>query len=159
MNGRELVLRQHRAARRLDLRALRPVARHLLEQALALPAYRLGVTFTGARRMARMNRHFLRHAGSTDVITFDHRERPAEPPHGELFIGLDDAAAYAAAHGLAWPEEAVRCLVHGVLHLLGHDDHAPAARRAMKRAEDRLVRRLARQFDLPALARPTSLRP
>jgi len=40
-----------------------------------------------------------------------------------------------------------------VLHLLGYDDLQPALRRAMKREENRLVRRLARQFSFAQLGR------
>jgi ssRNA-specific RNase YbeY (16S rRNA maturation enzyme) len=47
----------------------------------------------------------------------------------------------------------VRYVVHGVLHLLGYDDLDARSRRKMKKAEDALVGRLARQFDFRGLAR------
>lgn len=155
---RELVVRNRQRRRRVDLPRLRALAAGLLGEELALPAYSLGITLVPPGEMARLNESFLGHAGSTDVITFDHRAAPGEPPHGELFICLEDAAAFAAQFGTTWPEELARYVVHGVLHLLGHDDRDPAARRRMKRMENRLVRALAGRFDLPALARPSSLR-
>jgi probable rRNA maturation factor len=155
---RELVVRNRQRRRRVDTRRLRALAAGLLDDELALPAYSLGITLVAPREMARLNGGFLGHAGSTDVITFDHRAAADESLHGELFICLEDAAAFARDHRTTWPEELARYVVHGVLHLLGHDDRNPAARRRMKRAEDRLVGTLSRRFDLPALARPSSLR-
>lgn len=155
---RELVVRNRQRRRRVDLPRLRALAAALLDEDLALTAYLLGITLVTPTEMARLNEGFLGHAGSTDVITFDHRGAADEPLHGELFICLDDAVAFARAFRTTWPEELARYVVHGVLHLLGHDDRDPAARRRMKRLENRLVRALARRFDLPALARPSSLR-
>jgi len=43
-----------------------------------------------------------------------------------------------------------------VLHLLGYDDLNPRARRRMKAAENRLMRRLARQFAIPDLGSPVA---
>lgn len=154
---RELVLRNRQRRVRLDLPRLRQAAARLLDHALRLPAYALGVTFVSPAAMARLNWTHLRHAGPTDVITFDHRDAPAAPLHGELFICPAIAVAQAAEFGVPWPEEVVRYLVHGVLHLLGHDDRAPAARRRMKREEDRLVGALAQEFDLRVWTRGTSL--
>jgi len=79
--------------------------------------------------------------------------------HGELFICVDDAVAQAREFGTTWQSEIVRYLVHGVLHLRGHDDHDPAARRKMKREENRLLRGLDRRFDLSRLARKPKVRP
>jgi ssRNA-specific RNase YbeY (16S rRNA maturation enzyme) len=44
-------------------------------------------------------------------------------------------------------------VVHGILHLCGHDDLEPAARRAMKREENRLVRWLGRTYPPAAIER------
>lgn len=71
--------------------------------------------------------------------------------HGELFICLDDAVKQAARFRTTWQSELVRYVIHGLLHLCGHDDLKPAARRQMKRAEDRLLRETARRFDLANL--------
>ena len=57
---------------------------------------------------------------------------------------MDDAVAQATEFKTTWQSEVVRYVVHGVLHLLGHDDLQPDLRRKMKREENRLVRRLER---------------
>ncbi len=75
--------------------------------------------------------------------------------HGEIYISLDDAVAQAKQFRTTWPSELARYVIHGLLHLAGHDDLQPAARRAMKREENRLLREMARQFPLSSLARPS----
>ena len=77
--------------------------------------------------------------------------------HGELFICVDDAVAQAKQFKTSWQSEIIRCVVHGVLHLLGHDDLKPDLRRKMKREENRLVRLLAKRFSLAQLSRPAKL--
>jgi len=158
----ELHLHNRQRARRLNLRLVRRIVRALVVEHLQIPAVELGITFVSARRMARVNRQFLQHEGSTDVITFDYRQvwpagsRLARPPahlHGELLICMDVAVAQAHTFRTSWPVEVVRYLVHGILHLCGYDDRTPSARRLMKREENRLLRRLAGEFPLGALAR------
>jgi probable rRNA maturation factor len=95
-----------------------------------------------------VNETFLKHEGSTDVITFDHAKesKRRQQIHGELFVCIDDAITQARQFKTSWQSEVVRYVVHGVLHLLGHDDLKPAARRKMKREENRLLRKLSGKF-------------
>jgi probable rRNA maturation factor len=108
----------------------------------------LGVHLVSAGTMARVNWQYLRHEGSTDVITFDHTDEvkggrgPEGRLYGELFVCVDDAVKQAREFRTTWQTEIVRYVIHGVLHLLGHDDMQPEPRRKMKREENRLVRRL-----------------
>jgi rRNA maturation RNase YbeY len=131
---------------------------------LSLARYQLAVHLVAAPEMARVNQRFLDHAGSTDVITFDYTREldspaagaPARPPkrlHGEIFICIDDAVKQARQFRTTWQSELVRYLVHGVLHAMGHEDSTPAARGAMRREENRLLRILSGQFALSRLAR------
>lgn len=135
-----------------------------LFQDLGIAEAELGITLVGTKEMARINWQFLQHEGSTDVITFDHLEkRKAENGkrkilHGELFICVDDAIQQAKLFGTSWQSETVRYVVHGVLHLLGHDDLKPHLRRTMKREENRLIRRLEQRFSLAQLSRTGKIR-
>lgn len=144
---KELLLRNTQRDRPLDRAELARAARLLLEELLGLRSYRLAVHFVSAPRMAAINQEFLGHAGSTDVISFDYREGYDDESAraelaGEIFISVADAVRQAAEFRRPWEEELLRYLVHGVLHLQGHDDVLPPARRKMKAAENRLLKRL-----------------
>ena len=101
----------------------------------------IGVHLVGPKEMARVNWDYLRHEGSTDVITFDHGST-ARHLHGECFICVADAVAQAADWKTCWQEELGRYVIHALLHLAGYDDLDPAARRVMKRREQALTRAL-----------------
>jgi rRNA maturation RNase YbeY len=107
--------------------------------------------------MARVNWQFLQHKGSTDVITFDYGEPSAVSGQrsaamsGEAFICVADAVKQAREFKTSWQSEVVRYAVHALLHLRGYDDLQFAKRRVMKREENRLMRELAKAFDLDEL--------
>lgn len=150
--ARNLWLVSRQSTRRLRLRALRPLA----EEAFAAVAdeWDVGVIFIGPRAMARLNRQFLGHSGSTDVITFDYGSR-ARRLHGEIFISVADAVTQAAEFRTGWTDELLRYVVHGALHLAGHDDLSLPLRRRMKSAENRIVRRLrARASSVASVSDP-----
>ena len=170
-----LTLRNHQR-RRLDMRRWRRITQALL--AAASPRHRadLGIYIVTRAEITRLNEAFLHHQGPTDVIAFDYSsaacgmrraESPLRTPHsplptphsallwGEIFICLDEAVAQARRFQATWQTELVRYAIHGLLHLLGHDDHNPVSRRAMKTTEDTLLRQLALRFDLSRIALPT----
>lgn len=114
----------------------------------------LGVHLVNGEEMARLNEEFLGHDGSTDVITFDYQETArAGELCGEIFISVDDAVDCAPRFRTSWQAELARYLVHGVLHLQGHNDRRPAARRAMKKLENRWLKQLSMRFDWGRLER------
>ena len=78
--------------------------------------------------------------------------------HGELFVCVDEAIIQAKRFRSTWQSEIVRYIIHGVLHLLGHDDLKAAARRSMKREENRLAGRLAAKISFAQLSRTVKIR-
>lgn len=158
MSGR-LLLRNRQQARALDLRVLRRIARTLLETLLPQEEFELGLVFTGEREMTRLNETFLRHAGSTDVITFDYREAGAAGTVcGEIVVCVDEALVQARRFRCPWQCELVRYIVHGVLHLRGYDDRGVADRRRMRQAENRLLRQLRKRFKFGEIGIPSPAR-
>jgi probable rRNA maturation factor len=151
---RDLQLRNRQRAKRLSTEFLGGVVRTLLEEVLGLDEFELAIHFVNEKQMAEMNEQFLKHQGSTDVITFDYREGYAEGESfardlaGEIYISVPDAIKQAREFSTTWEEELVRYIVHGVLHLQGYDDLEPAGRKVMKREENRLLRRLRERFSL-----------
>jgi rRNA maturation RNase YbeY len=154
---RSLVLRNRQRIRGIDLRLLRRIVRTLLDDALGVEQYDVGVFLIAAPEMTLNNETFLRHAGSTDVITFDYTAQN-DFLHGEIFVCVDEAVVQARRFHTRWPSELVRYVIHGVLHLRGFDDRRPAARRKMKRKEDQLLCEIAVRFALSRLARRPKLR-
>jgi probable rRNA maturation factor len=140
--------------RGIALPFLRKISQCLLGQLLDLKSYELAIHLIGPSEMTKLNETFLRHEGSTDVITFDNTE-PGQKHDlaGEIFISVDDAISYARQFRTSWQSEVTRYVVHGVLHLRGYDDLEPALRTIMKREENRLVKVLAQRFDLTMLAK------
>ena len=112
----------------------------------------IGIHLVGVREMTRLNQQFLQHEGSTDIITFDHGST-VDRLVGELFISIPDAVAQAASFRTTWESELGRYIIHGLLHLAGEDDLAPAARRRMKRREGILLRRVSAHMTPDALHR------
>ena len=159
-----LVIANRQRVKKINTRLFRKIVEDLLTH-LNIEEAELGIALVGAKEMARVNWQYLQHEGSTDVITFDHaapEKRKAEsskrkPLHGELFICVDDAVSQAKAFRTGWQSEVVRYAVHGVLHLLGHDDLKPDLRRKMKREENRLVRQLEKSFALAHLSRTAKM--
>jgi probable rRNA maturation factor len=152
-----LVIANRQRTKKINTRLLKQIVSALFAE-LEISEAELGIRLIGAKEMAKANWNFLRHEGPTDVITFDHRNYELRTAnceleiHGELFVCVDDAIKQAKEFKTSWQSEIVRYIVHGVLHLLGHDDLKPALRRKMKREENRLVRRLARRFSLAQLS-------
>jgi probable rRNA maturation factor len=137
----------------IDVRLLRQIGRTLLRDLLDRDNFDLGLYIVQAPAMRRLNETFLRHQGSTDVITFAYRD-PARPNllYGELFVCINEAVAQARRFRTTWQSELVRYLVHGLLHLTGYDDRHPALYGEMKREEDRLLRELRGRFFFRKLA-------
>jgi len=76
----------------------------------------------------------------TDVLSFPMAEAPVL--EGEIVVSADTARREAAARGHAAAHELMLYAVHGVMHLLGYDDHEPADRRRMRSAERRALEAL-----------------
>lgn len=141
--SKRILVRNRQRVEPIDARLLGKIARTLLVDLLQLKSFDLAVYILAAPEMTRLNESFLRHQGSTDVLAFDYAE-PSRPMNlcGEIFVCLDEAKIQARRFRTTWPQELVRYVVHGVLHLRGYDDHRLASRRKMKREENRLLKAL-----------------
>ena len=106
----------------------------------------LSITLMGNRGIAALNKKQLGHPGPTDVISFGFVRPPDGPVIGDVYIGVDVARANARAAGVSLHEEMTRLVIHGILHVLGHD-HPPGESRTrspMWRRQETLVRRALR---------------
>lgn len=105
----------------------------------------LSVTFLPAESMRALNRDYHGVDDLTDVLAFGLGE---DPLVGDIYISPDAAEASARELGIDPREEVLRLLVHGVLHLLGHDHPEGEARYAspMFELQERLLARLLAEF-------------
>ncbi len=143
-----------------DQRDTRPPAQRWLETMVRRAAQHAGVE-TGELAlllvsdpdMAVYHERYCGVPGTTDVITFDHLDGAGQDDsthvEGDLVLCVDEAQRQAAARGHDARTELLLYAVHGLLHLLGEDDHEPAAYARMHRREDDLLEALGvgRVFD------------
>jgi len=67
-----------------------------------------------------INREFLEHDWPTDVIAF-----PLSDAEGEVVVSAERALTEARERSVEPMAELLLYVVHGILHLMGHDDHEP----------------------------------
>lgn len=133
--------------------ALRATLERLLAE-LGLPGATVSLSLVRDPEMRDLNRQHRHQDTATDVLSFplyepdaferNGRTRPRRAAEGELMLGdivisVDTARAQAAAYGAPLEREIERLLIHGVLHLCGHDHENAGERRVMEREERRLA--------------------
>ena len=102
----------------------------------------LTVLLVGAARSAELHGAHFADPTPTDVMTFP--DGGIDPGNGRLRLGdlavcVDVARTEATRRARPVADELTLYILHGVLHLLGHDDHDDASRRRMWRAQRRLL--------------------
>jgi len=100
----------------------------------------LSVAFVTNAAIRKINRRFLQHDFATDVISFP----LGTDLVGELVISAEYAAGEAKARRIPVEEELLRYVAHGILHLLGYDDHRPADKAKMWTRQERELSRVIR---------------
>ena len=89
----------------------------------------------------QLNRRHLQHDYPTDVLSFALESSPGYV-EGEIVVSADTAQRHAVEAGWSTDDELVLYVIHGLLHLLGHDDKQPADAMRMRTAEAALLARL-----------------
>jgi rRNA maturation RNase YbeY len=98
----------------------------------------ISIIFCSDNYILDVNMKYLRHDYFTDIITFDYCE--GDLISGDLFISIDSVRENAALYGAEFEDELDRVMVHGVLHLLGYDDHTPEEIAVMREKENYYVK-------------------
>ena len=94
----------------------------------------INIIFCSDNYILDINQQYLQHDYFTDIITFDYCE--GEVLSGDLFISIDTVRENAIEYGTEFEEELNRVMVHGVLHLIGYDDHSDEDVAQMRKKED-----------------------
>jgi probable rRNA maturation factor len=145
----------------LDAAALRDVVERLLAE-IGEHGSSLSLSLIRDPEMRRLNREHRGKDAPTDVLSFPlyapeafDRSGPTQPLDatppgvermlGDVVVSVDTAQRQADAYDAPLEREVQRLLIHGVLHLAGHD-HIAAGERAVMEAEER---RLAAAIGMP----------
>lgn len=105
----------------------------------------INIIFCSDNYILDVNRRYLNHDYFTDIITFDYCE--GNVISGDLFISIDtvrDNAEFYKAD--SFDNELQRVMVHGVLHLIGYDDHTPEDQALMREKENYYLDFRAKMF-------------
>lgn len=85
-----------------------------------------------------LNRKHLNHDTYTDVITFDYVED--KTVSGDIFISTDRVKENAQTYEVAFQNELLRVMSHGLLHLMGYGDKSETQRNQMRKKEDEKIK-------------------
>ena len=102
----------------------------------------VSIAFVTEPAIARLNARHLGRRGPTDVIAFPFSRIDGGPLVGDVYIAPAVARSNARRSGVSVREELARLVVHGTLHVLGHDHPAVGRERsAMWRRQEHLLAR------------------
>lgn len=94
----------------------------------------VNIIFCSDNYILDINQKYLQHDYFTDIITFDYCE--GNTLSGDLFISVDTVRENAIFYGTEFDDELNRVIVHGLLHLIGYDDHSEEDQKTMRSKED-----------------------
>ena len=94
----------------------------------------INIIFCSDNYILDINQKYLQHDYFTDIITFDYCE--GDRLSGDLFISVDSVRENSIEYGTEFDDELNRVIVHGVLHLIGYDDHCDDDISVMRKKEE-----------------------
>lgn len=97
----------------------------------------ISIIFCSDKYLLGVNIKYLGHDYYTDIITFDYCEGPVLS--GDLFISIDSVRENASFYNVSFEEELNRVIVHGLLHLIGYDDHSEEDISTMRSKENQYL--------------------
>ncbi len=106
----------------------------------------LYINFISDKKIIQINKKYLNHNYSTDIITFNY-SGSSSLLDGEIFISYNDAYDNSLKYKVSHNSELIRLIVHGILHLIGYDDKKATDRTKMKRIENKLVKKLLPDYE------------
>jgi probable rRNA maturation factor len=140
-------VRTKRIERAVDPRTVKRRALKLLS-ALGETKAELSIFLCDDATIHELNREYRKVDRPTDVLAFpmlgDEREDPPGLPRalGDIVVSVETAARQARQRRRTLIAEVTTLLIHGLLHLLGHDHEHRSDRAAMDRAAKRLEQAL-----------------
>ena len=122
---------------RIDKKLIHKLVNNLKDE-LNFSISSLLINFVNTEQITGINKKFLNHHYSTDIITFNYTGSN-QKMDGEIFISCKDAEINAYKFNNSFKEEYLRLVIHGILHLLGYDDMNKNDKKIMKQMENGLL--------------------
>ena len=104
------------------------------------------LVLTDDEHLADLNESYRGVIGPTDVLSFSYRAGAGDSPvesderiSGEIYVSVDRARQQACDLGVEYFDELARLVVHGLLHLAGHDHDTPEKLHWMESETDRML--------------------
>ena len=94
----------------------------------------ISIIFCSDNYLLDINQKYLQHDYFTDIITFDYCE--GDRLSGDLFISVDSVRENSVEFGTEFKDELNRVIIHGLLHLVGYDDHTEKDIKLMRSKEN-----------------------
>jgi probable rRNA maturation factor len=132
---------------------LHKTAQATLDQQRVKQRVELTVVITGNAQLRALNRTFRDVDAPTDVLSFattDHLQ-PDSLYLGDVVISYPKAKEQAKAGGHPVDAEVQLLVVHGVLHLLGHDHYTEAEKNVMWKAQAATLKKIGAALTEPAI--------
>lgn len=121
----------------LDKREIQSLTAALIKK-LNLKLVSLIINFVDPDYIRKINKQYLNHDYSTDILTFNYSEN-LHIIDAEIYVSLYDAFQNAEKWKVSPENEVARLIIHGILHLCGFDDQLEKDREIMREKEDELV--------------------
>ena len=94
----------------------------------------ISIIFCSDNYVLDINQKYLQHDYFTDIITFDYCE--GDRLSGDLFISVDSVRENSVEFETEFKDELNRVIIHGLLHLVGYDDHTEKDIKLMRSKEN-----------------------
>ena len=98
----------------------------------------LNYIFCSDEYLHKINIDYLDHDTFTDIITFDNSE-DENTIEGDIFVSIERVKENSRTLNTVFDEEIKRVIVHGLLHLCGHDDNSIENKVEMRRLESEYI--------------------
>lgn len=155
----EIYLKQDCPRIRVSEITLKKIAAKILKD-LGLKKAVLSVVLVDGPEMRKLNRRYLQHAWSTDVLAFSEHKAPGHLKEtvparvlartdidflGDIALCLPTIRTQAEEYGHTFEEELHYCLCHGILHLMGYEDKKRVAFKKMHRKQNQILIRVKKK--------------
>ena len=147
----DITLKDHQKKVRLNSSQILTVAKAILRHENVHQAT-LSIVFVSHQKIKAFNKKYLKRNHVTDVLAFDLSDhavpkRMSKTLTGDIIISTDAALKNVNAFQTTLSQELALYIAHGILHLLGYDDHKPPDVVKMRLKEQSILSYLGKKID------------